>query len=123
MLFHSTDFILGFLPVCLGGYFLLGGLGRDRLAILWLIVCSLFFYAWWNPACLPLLCVSVLTNFALAWRIRRSAASRRWMMTGVALNLLLLGWFKYADFFLHIIVPSAPSLRITLPLAISFQQI
>ena len=37
-----------------------------------------------------------------------------------ALNLGVLGWFKYADFLLHIFVPRAPPLGITLPLAISF---
>ena len=75
MLFHSTEFVLGFLPACLAGYFLLGRYGGDRFALLWLIAASLFFYGWWNPAYLPLLCGSVLMNFTIASRIRRQCAA------------------------------------------------
>jgi alginate O-acetyltransferase complex protein AlgI len=120
MLFHSTEFVLGFLPVCLAGFFLWGRYGSDRLAIVWLIAASLFFYGWWNPAYLPLLGGSVLMNFGFAFCIRRSAQPRMWMAAGVVLNLGLLGWFKYADFLLHIVAPAAPGLHLTLPLAISF---
>ena len=52
--------------------------------------------------------------------MRHTAAPRRWLTGGIVANLLVLGWFKYADFLLHIIVPTAPALNITLPLAISF---
>jgi alginate O-acetyltransferase complex protein AlgI len=120
MLFHSTEFILGFLPCCLAGFFLLGCYGSDRLAIGWLIAASLVFYGWWNPIYLPLLGGSVLVNFGLSHIIRRGVRPRLWMSAGVAMNLALLGWFKYADFLLHTVAPDAPALRITLPLAISF---
>ncbi|HVZ10325.1 MBOAT family O-acyltransferase [Rhodopila sp.] len=120
MLFHSTAFILGFLPVCLAGSFALGHWIGERTALAWLVLCSLVFYGWWNPAHLPLLCGSVLVNFALAWRIRRARRPRPWLVAGVTLNLGLLGWFKYADFFLHAVAPGAPALHVALPLAISF---
>ena len=120
MLFHSTEFVLGFLPLCLTGFFLLGRFGSDRMAMGWVIAVSLVFYGWWNPAYLPLLGASVLINFGLAYCIRRSASPRAWMAAGVALNLCLLGWFKYADFLLHTVLPQAPALEVTLPLAISF---
>jgi alginate O-acetyltransferase complex protein AlgI len=42
------------------------------------------------------------------------------LTAGIALNLSVLGWFKYAGFLLHIVSPGAPALHITLPLAISF---
>ena len=45
---------------------------------------------------------------------------RVWLIAGVSLNLVILGWFKYADFLLHVVAPNAPALHITLPLAISF---
>jgi alginate O-acetyltransferase complex protein AlgI len=120
MLFHSPIFILGFLPVCLAGFFTLGHLAGTTGALVWLIAASLVFYGWWNPALLPLLIGSVLLNHAIAWKIRHSATPRPWVAAGVALNLVILGWFKYADFLLHILVPDAPPLGITLPLAISF---
>jgi D-alanyl-lipoteichoic acid acyltransferase DltB (MBOAT superfamily) len=120
MMFHSPLFILGFLPVCLAGFFALGRTGRTAPALIWLLLASLVFYGWWNPAFLPLLVCSVLINFSIAWKIRRSALPRCWVTAGVALNLAVLGWFKYADFVLHIAKPDAPPLGIALPLAISF---
>ena len=120
MLFHTTVFILGFLPLCLTGFFLAGRYGGGTWALRWIIAASLVFYGWWNPAELPVLIGSVLANHAIAGQISRSAWPRRWMAAGVTLNLLLLGWFKYANFLLHIAAPDAASLRIGLPLAISF---
>src|SRR5208283_1209942 len=120
MMFHSPVFILGFLPICLAGFFTLGRILGTTAALGWLIAASLVFYGWWNPAFLPLLAGSVLVNYAIAWKIRRTTLPRAWMAAGVTLNLAALGWFKYADFLLHIVVPAAPPLGITLPLAISF---
>jgi D-alanyl-lipoteichoic acid acyltransferase DltB (MBOAT superfamily) len=120
MLFHTTVFVLGFLPICLAGFFLAGRYGGGTWALRWIIAASLFFYGWWNPCNLPLLAGSVLLNYLIARKIRSAAAPRRWMAAGVALNLMLLGWFKYADFLVHIVAPQAPSLHINLPLAISF---
>lgn len=120
MMFHTTIFILGFLPVCLTGFFALGCFSGAVWALRWLIACSLFFYGWWNPAYLPLLLGSVWLNHAIARRLRDTDRPRAWLATGVALNLGILGWFKYADFLLHIVAPAALSLQIALPLAISF---
>ena len=120
MLFHTTAFIVGFLPVCLAGFFLAGRYGGQTSALCWMVAASSFFYAWWNPAYLPLLVGSVLVNHAIARRSRRGRSPRKWLAAGIALNLLLLGWFKYADFLLHIVAPGASSLGIILPLAISF---
>jgi D-alanyl-lipoteichoic acid acyltransferase DltB (MBOAT superfamily) len=120
MLFHTTAFILGFLPVCLAGFFTLGRFCGAAWGLRWLIVCSLFFYGWWNPEHLPLLIGSVVLNHLIAWKLRHTDRIRGWMAAGVGLNLAALGWFKYADFLLHIAAPDAPALHITLPLAISF---
>jgi alginate O-acetyltransferase complex protein AlgI len=126
MLFHSQPFILGFLPLCLAGFFLLGHLGGARWALRWLVVASLAFYAWWNPPFVLLLVGSILLNYALGQQILALAAagntraSRRFLAAGIIADLLLLGWFKYADFMLHALVPDASPLRVFLPLAISF---
>jgi D-alanyl-lipoteichoic acid acyltransferase DltB (MBOAT superfamily) len=122
MLFHSPPFLLGFLPVFLVGFFLLGRFAGHRWVLGWMLAASLFFYGWWNPVFVLLPAGSILGNYAIASRIRRSEAraARRWLASGVALNLFLLGWFKYADFLLHSVMPHAPALGIFLPLAISF---
>ena len=70
MLFHSQIFILGFLPVCLSGFFLAGRLAGRTAALGWLIAASLFFYGWWNPPFTLLLVGSIGGNFALGCLIR-----------------------------------------------------
>lgn len=120
MMFHTTAFILGFLPVCLTGFFLLGRFFMVKWTLCWLVACSLFFYAWWNPEHLPLLLGSVGLNYAIARVLSQTIRPRTWLTAGIVLNLAILGWFKYADFLLHIVAPQAPPLHITLPLAISF---
>ena len=120
MMFHTIAFILGFLPVCLIGFFTLGRFCGPTWALRWLVASSLFFYAWWSPLHLPLLLGSVVVNHTVAWKIRTAKKTHAWLTAGVALNLAVLGWFKYADFLLHIVVPNATALNIALPLAISF---
>jgi alginate O-acetyltransferase complex protein AlgI len=120
MMFHTTVFILGFLPVCLTGFFTLGRFFNAVWALRWLTASSLLFYAWWNPEHVPLLAVSVALNHTIARKLRYTGRPGAWLAAGIALNLATLGWFKYADFLLHIVVPDAPALNITLPLAISF---
>src|SRR4051794_34537114 len=101
MMFHTVAFILGFLPVCVVGFFVFGRFRGMTAALRWLLACNLFFYAWWNPAHLPLLATSVLGNHAVAWKLQHTGARRAWLAAGVGTNLALLGWFKYADFALH----------------------
>src|SRR5689334_5657301 len=122
MLFHSQPFLLGFLPLCLTGFFLLGRMAGPRWAIAWLLIASLVFYAWWKPAFVFLLLGSILANYGLGVCLSRSAGyrRRRWLIGGIAFNLGLLAWFKYADFLLHVVRPDAAELHIFLPLAISF---
>ncbi len=70
MLFHSHAFVLGFLPVCLGGFFLSGRIGGSDWALRWLVAASLVFYGWWDPRFVPLLIGSILVNHGIAKYIR-----------------------------------------------------
>jgi D-alanyl-lipoteichoic acid acyltransferase DltB (MBOAT superfamily) len=122
MLFNSASFVFGFLPVALAGYFLLGRLSQ-QWAILWMVLASLFFYAQWNLAFVPILLVSVFGNFLIGRLLERSPS--RWLLLfGVAANLMAIIWFKYAHFVLNTVNEvsnagwSLPT--IILPLAISF---
>jgi alginate O-acetyltransferase complex protein AlgI len=129
MLFNSYGFIFLFLPIVLLGYFQLARL-HHAYAAAWLAISSLFFYGYWNPAYVGLLLGSIVCNYAFGMWIAKAgvqhAAARKQQVLVVALaaNLLLLGYFKYANFFLS----TANSLTgagftlsdIVLPLGISF---
>lgn len=120
MLFNSPEFVLGYLPIALAGFFLAGRAGGTRWALRWLVAASLFFYGWWNPKFVLLLAGSIVANYALSERIRRHP-SRPWLISGIAANLALLGWFKYANFLIQDVLRlHTPELDIFLPLAISF---
>lgn len=119
MMFHTATFILGFLPIFLVGLFALRRYGTTG-ALIWVLACSLVFYAWWNPWHLPLLLGSVAVNYRIANRLRSSSNAGAWLAGGVGMNLCVLGWFKYADFLLHSIDPERSATVISLPLAISF---
>jgi D-alanyl-lipoteichoic acid acyltransferase DltB (MBOAT superfamily) len=89
VLFNSHAYLIYFLPAAAIGFFLLGR--QPRWAVRWLVAASLFFYASWNPAHLPLIGASIAGNFWIAHRMQRSGAARRWLAVGVTANLLLLG--------------------------------
>ena len=127
MLFNTPQFVLGFLPLALAGFFLAGRVGGTRWALCWLVAASLFFYGWWNPKFVLLLAGSILVNYWFGQHILgltrtgRQRAARRWLIAGVAANLALLGWFKYANFLIEDVLRlHTPELDIFLPLAISF---
>ena len=130
MLFNAPPFLLGFLPLTLAGFFCAGRIGGRQAALAWVAAASLVFYGWWDARFVVLLGASVGVNyllgqgilgFATAGRIR---LARRGLTAGIAFNLGLLGWFKYAGWLaqtgaLALGLPS-PALEIALPLAISF---
>lgn len=102
MLFNSHAFIFGFLPVTLLVFFLLG-CKRRVWAGAWLTAASLFFYGWWNPAYVGLLLASILFNYGAGLAIVRAPSAMRarpLLIAAVTANLLLLGYYKYAGFFI-----------------------
>jgi alginate O-acetyltransferase complex protein AlgI len=128
MLFNSFVFIFGFLPLALllcravqGS----GGVAKWTLTLL-----SLGFYAWWSPVHLPLLLFSIVFNYLVGTRVEaacetdRPRAASWWMGLGITVDLLMLGYFKYANFALdnaNLLLGTNYELgRIALPLAISF---
>ena len=126
MLFNSYEFLLLFLPLTALGYFLLARV-RTTLAAGWLALASLFFYGYWDYHYVPLLLASVAFNFVIGGRIHAASGTRRakpLLILGVAVDLALLGYFKYADFFLGSVAAlfhdDVKPLGIILPLGISF---
>ena len=103
MLFNSLPFIFLFLPISFFVYTFLNQYQLSRFSVLWLMFCSLFFYAWWNINYLPLLLASILINFMMGRLIFNApnAVRRKGMlMIGVIFNIVLLAYFKYLGFFL-----------------------
>lgn len=126
MLFSSNTFLFLFLPTTLIGYQVLSRWGR-RSVVAWLVLASLFFYGYWNPAYLLLLLGSIALNFTAA-RLIASQPQKTWrsalLWGAVSANLLLLFWFKYLFPVLHFALQMGWTSRdfgsVLLPLGISF---
>lgn len=127
MLFNSYEFIFLFLPVTLLGFHWLGKQGHHRACIAWLIVASLFFYGWWDFGYLALMLFSILFNFGVGLLLvseSNNLNKRSVLALGIVANLGLLGYYKYANFFVesfNLLAGTEQILsKIILPLAISF---
>ena len=129
MLFNSYIFIFVFLPCVLGGAYIADRFRVRGAAVGWLAAASMVFYAWWNPAYLALLLISIGFNFTVGmavggrfgWGERGRSAG---LAAGIAVNLGLLGYFKYAHFAVEqanrLLAEPVAMAPIVLPLAISF---
>ena len=133
MLFNSYQFAFGFLPIALVIFWMLSARDYRRACAAFLILASLGFYAWWNWRYLFLFGFSIVFNFGWSLLLVPDAGTtdqvrerRRRFLLGcaIAVNLGLLGYFKYRNF----LVDSAGTLigthwhapPLVLPLAISF---
>ena len=127
MLFNSYEFIFVFLPIALAIFFLIGR-ASTKIALGWLVVASLAFYAAWNPRYLVLLSGSIAFNYLVGRLLDRPSFAqtvrRGLLLVGVVSNLGLLGYFKYAGFFAEsfskLTGTGTEIPPIVLPLAISF---
>lgn len=132
MLFNSYIFIFIFLPVVLLGWYGLNFYRKYKLANLFLAGMSLWFYAYFNVYYLAIILVSIILNYALSYLLTRIPADgrhtlflhRAGLFAGIALNLGILFYFKYYDFFIeniNFLFHADYTLKhILLPLGISF---
>ena len=125
MLFNSYEFIFLYLPLVFLVFFGLAKWGGRQAATCWLVLASFFFYGWWDWHYVPLLFASICFNYLVGRRIQQGERRKAWLVFGIALNLALLGYFKYTGFFLETVNSLAGSLvfdvpHIVLPLGISF---
>ncbi len=127
MLFSSPVFLFGFLPVLLALYFLCPKPARNVL----LLLASLWFYAWGEPALVVLMLISTGMNYAFGYWVgnaRDQKTAKGLVAVAVALNLSFLVYFKYAGFLIEslntlLAFLAAPTLDrpdVTLPIGISF---
>lgn len=127
MIFNSFEFIFFFLPIV---YILFRLIIKKsyRIGIMFLTLASLFYYAWWNHKFLILIVLSICINYVWAILITRAKPEsyiRRYLLfSGIALNLVGIAYFKYANFILEsfngVFNLKFAHLDIVLPLAISF---
>ena len=122
MVFGSPIFLFWFLPVT---YIVCRFLPGVRSRNAWLALASLVFYSFGQPVYLPLLLFSVVMNYLFGRLMMSAGRGKRWPAAcAVAGNLLLLGTFKYLDFFAGTLNAafglSIPLPGLTLPIGISF---
>ena len=123
MLFSSIPFLYYFIPCVIVLYFAVPKCLKNSV----LLLSSLFFYAWGEPKYLILMLFSITQGYVFGILIEK-CRDKRWskvfMTISVILSLLLLGYCKYADFFISnfnmLTGLSIPLLRIALPIGISF---
>lgn len=128
MNFNSGAFLI-FLPVSVGIYWLLPHRGRKY----WLLACSYFFYMYWNPLLILLLLASTVIDYCCGRSMEKLADApkkrRFFLLVSICMNLGLLFFFKYWDFFgetvnafaARLSIPyRVPALHLILPVGISF---
>lgn len=128
MLFNSFIFFI-FLAVVFGAYLLLP---TRRARVIFLLVASYFFYGYWDWRFTFLLAISTMTDFAVGLGLEKSEEKRkrkRLLLISCIVNLGILGFFKYFNFFLDSAQAMAGSLglnaasmhlNLVLPIGISF---
>ena len=147
MLFNSLEFLL-FLPTVFAAYWILNLWTERRRGLqaqnLLLLIASYVFYGWWDWRFLSLIAFSTAVDYAVGIQIAkanareisadadesaRSRSAKRWLWVSLAVNLGLLGYFKYANFFIGnwieawsaVGIHMDPwSLKVILPVGISF---
>jgi D-alanyl-lipoteichoic acid acyltransferase DltB (MBOAT superfamily) len=123
MLFNSFEFIFAFLPIMVIIYFLFNHLRLIILSKYWLVLGSLFFYAWWEISFLHLIIVSILVNYFIG-KLIYSKKSKIVLGIGIVFNLGFLAYYKYIDFIItninFVFSQNFNLMKLALPLAISF---
>ena len=124
MLFSGIPFLYYFLPVVLAVYFLVPRGAKNAV----LFASSLLFYAWGEPRFCLFMLLSILQGYLFGRLIERNRAnakrSKLFLAASVLLSLGLLGYCKYADFFISAVNSltglKLKLLHVTLPIGISF---
>ena len=124
MVFSSLTFLFYYLPLVLAVYFLVAPAWRNVV----LLVVSLLFYGWGEPVYVTIMLLSILIDYTHGLLVEKyrqdDKKARRFVAQSVVFNLLLLGFFKYWDFFAAnlSLLPGVhiPQLGLSLPIGISF---
>ena len=126
MLFSSNVFLYFYIPIVLLLYYVLPRKARNPV----LFAVSLFFYGWGEPVYMLLMVATIGLNFVCGALIEKKKSAgesaKKVLVVGVALNLLILGFFKYTGFLVDSLKSVLPFMagiktpQISLPIGISF---
>ena len=126
MVFSSPDFLFFFMSAVLLVYFIVPSFWRNPVLLLF----SLFFYGWGEPAYIILMIVTIMIDYIGGLLVAKNLPhsknkAKLWMIISIVLNLSALGFFKYWDFFATVLssvpfIPDIPTFGLTLPVGISF---
>ncbi|MEO0896084.1 MAG: MBOAT family protein [Bacteroidota bacterium] len=124
MVFSSALFLFYFLPIFLLGYFLIPKGAKNIYAL----VGSLGFYVWGAPSFIGWVTIGIIADFIIGQKIDKAELPKykfRWLWVGLVLNIALLGYFKYANFFVENFVwlgfmQEGSWTKVLLPIGISF---
>jgi D-alanyl-lipoteichoic acid acyltransferase DltB (MBOAT superfamily) len=130
MLFNSIDFAI-FLPIVFICYWFIVNKSIRQQNLL-IVIASYLFYGWWNWRFIPLLLASTIVDYSVGLGLKKIGKSRKrkWLLwTSIIVNLGILGYFKYANFFIENFASAftilgfeikAKTLNIILPVGVSF---
>ena len=123
MIFSSPLFLVLYLPLVLGIYYI----SPRRLKNLMLFMASLLFYGWGEPVYVSLMIFSTIVDYTHGMMVdkhRGTKKARYWLLSSILINLSLLGVFKYSGFVVSslnsLLGTAIPVPALALPIGISF---
>ena len=124
MVFSSIPFLFFFFPIVMLLYYVVPFKGKNLL----LLIASLIFYAWGEPVYIVLMIFSSIVDYCNGRMIEKfennAKMKKFFMILSVCINLSLLGFFKYGDFFVEnvnaLLGTSIDPLNLPPPIGISF---
>lgn len=99
MSFTSNTFLFIFLPFTVIFHYFL----PMKIKNIFLILMSLIFFIWLNPKLIVVIIFSILTNYIIGNNIIKKEGQIKWLSIGIVINLALLFYYKYTDFFISIL--------------------
>lgn len=127
MVFTSYEFMFVFLPIVFAGFWLLNAVKQTKLAKIWLIIGSLYFFSQGSKWFLPYFLLTIVINYCLGLYLSKNPKTKTgkiWLIIGLIWNIGLLCYYKYTNFGIYtanrFFTLEIPALNIDLPLGISF---
>jgi alginate O-acetyltransferase complex protein AlgI len=123
MVFSGITFLMYFLPLFFVVYFLL----PNKTKNLWIVISSVFFYSWGAPIFIMAVLLSCFIDYIASNNLQHKYG-KIFYYSALVLNVAMLGYFKYADFFIEnfnlmvmaLTGRSIPLIGVVLPIGISF---
>ncbi|MCQ2461467.1 MAG: MBOAT family protein [Clostridia bacterium] len=120
MIFSSITFLFFFLVITIAVYYLLPRSLKNG----WLLLTSLFFYSYGEPVYILLMVFSIVVNYVIGLLMGKYEGKKKlFLVIGIIINLLLLGYFKYVGFLtetISLLFTNVAVKTVALPIGISF---